>query len=57
MPLFAEDVTIGVNFHWERKEAQTFLGTLSFVVESDKILAINELPVEKISGRTSSAVR
>lgn len=41
------DVTIGVNFHWERKETQTFLGTLRFVVESDKIVAINELPVEK----------
>lgn len=40
-------VTIGVNFHWERKETQTFLGTLRFVVESDKIMAINELPVEK----------
>ena len=41
------DVTIGVNFHWERKETQTFLGTLRFVVEADKICAINELPVEK----------
>ena len=40
-------VTIGVNFHWERKETQTFLGTLRFVVESDKIVAINELTVEK----------
>lgn len=41
------DVTIGVNFHWERKETQTFLGTLHFAVESDKICAINELPVER----------
>ena len=41
------DVTIGVNFHWERKETQTFLGTLRFVVEADKICAINELPVDK----------
>lgn len=41
------DVTIGVNFHWERKETQTFLGILHFVVESDKICAINELPVER----------
>ena len=40
------DVTIGVNFHWERKETQVFLGTLRLVVESDKITAINELPVE-----------
>ena len=42
-----EDVIIGVNFHWERKQTQTFLGTLRLVVEEDKICAINELPVEK----------
>ncbi len=41
------DVTIGVNFHWERKETQVFLGTLRLVVESDKITAINQLPVER----------
>ena len=41
------DVTIGVNFHWERKETQVFEGTLHLVVEADKIVAINELPVEK----------
>ena len=41
------DVTIGVDFHWERKEAQTFLGVLRLVVEADKIYAINELPIEK----------
>ena len=40
------DVTIGVNFHWERKETQTFQGALRLVVEADKICAINELPVE-----------
>lgn len=40
------DMTIGINFHWERKEAQTFLGALRFVVEADKIVAINELSVE-----------
>lgn len=40
------DVTIGVNFHWERKETQVFLGSLRLVVEADNICAINELPVE-----------
>ncbi|MBQ7421775.1 MAG: DUF4922 domain-containing protein [Prevotella sp.] len=40
------DVTIGASFHWERKETQTFLGTLRLVVDSDNICAINELPVE-----------
>lgn len=40
------NVTIGVNFHWERKETQTFQGTLKLVVEADKICAINCLSVE-----------
>ena len=42
-----EDVIIGVNFHWERRETQTFRGTLRLVVEADQICAINELPVEQ----------
>ena len=42
-----QDVTIGVNFHWERKETQVFQGTLKLVVEVDKICAINLLPVEQ----------
>lgn len=41
-----DDVTIGVNFHWQRQQTQTFLGTLRLVVDADKICAINELPVE-----------
>ncbi len=42
-----DDVTIGVGFHWERQERQTFCGTLRLVVEADKVVAINELPVEQ----------
>lgn len=41
-----DDVTIGVDFHWERKEKQTFLGALQLVVDSDHICAINEVSVE-----------
>ena len=41
------DVTIGVGFHWERRQTQTFNGSLRLVVESDQITAINELPVER----------
>ncbi len=41
------DVTIGVGFHWERQQQQTFLGMLKLVVEADKIYAINCLPVEQ----------
>ena len=40
------DVTIGINFHWERQETQVFMGTLKLVVEEEKIVAINILPVE-----------
>lgn len=42
-----EDVTIGIDFHWERQQTQTFEGVLRIVVEADKIVAINELPVER----------
>lgn len=42
-----DDVIIGVNFHWQRKEQQTFEGRLRLVVEADRIWAINELPVER----------
>ena len=41
------DVTIGVNFHWERKQTQRFNGILRLVVDSDHITAINELSVER----------
>ena len=41
------DVTIGINFHWERQETQVFSGTLKLVVEEEKIVAINILPVEE----------
>ena len=42
-----ENVMIGIGFHWERQQTQTFVGTLHFVVEKDGVTAINELPVEK----------
>lgn len=41
-----EDVEIGIDFHWQRKEAQTFKGTLRLIVEEGKLIAINSLPVE-----------
>ena len=40
------DVTIGINFHWERKETQVFSGMLRLVVDADHLTAINQLPVE-----------
>ncbi len=40
------DVTIGVNFHWERRETQRFAGALKIIVEGDKLTLVNILPVE-----------
>lgn len=40
------DVVIGIGFHWERKENQTFQGTLRFVVEDGEVVAINDIDVE-----------
>ncbi len=39
-------VTIGVNFHWERKEDQKFAGSLKIIVDRDKLTAINVVGVE-----------
>lgn len=40
------DVTIGVNFHWERRETQKFTGAAKIIVEGDKITLVNHLPLE-----------
>ncbi len=40
------DVTIGIKFHWERKENQSFKGSLHFLCEDDKLTAINVLKLE-----------
>lgn len=42
-----KDVTIGIGFHWERKQAQTFRGKLRLIVDEEKLVVINELPVEE----------
>ena len=39
-------VTIGINFHWERKEDQRFQGALRIIVENDKLTAVNVIRVE-----------
>lgn len=41
-----EDVTIGVDFHWQRKERQVFAGDLKIIVDGKKLLAINIIGVE-----------
>jgi len=41
-----QDVTIGVNFHWEQKETQKFRGALKLIIENGKVTPINVLPIE-----------
>ena len=41
-----KDVTIGINFHWERKENQRFQGGLRIIVENGKLTAVNLVGVE-----------
>ncbi|MDP2839740.1 MAG: SpoIID/LytB domain-containing protein [Syntrophales bacterium] len=42
------EVTIGVRFHWERREEQTFPGELTLLAAGGaKVTAVNELPVEE----------
>ena len=42
-----EDVVIGKDFHWERRERQTFCGALRLVVDEDNIVCINDVDVER----------
>lgn len=42
-----KDVTIGKEFHWERKEAQRFEGALQMRLCDGKILVVNTLNVER----------
>ncbi len=42
-----ENVTIGIHFHWERQETQTFRGDLAIIVDGDQLQAINVLPAEQ----------
>ena len=40
-------VTIGVDFHWQRSRDLDYSGILSFIVEGDKITAVNKVDVEE----------
>ena len=40
------EVKIGIDFHWERTEKQTFEGRLKFLVDGDTLTAINCVPLE-----------
>lgn len=40
------DVTIGIQFHWQRHEDQTFRGSLRIIVNGESLTAINVIDVE-----------
>ena len=40
------NVTIGISYHWERQEEQTFTGKLKLIIGGENVIAINILPVE-----------
>ncbi|MDR1644413.1 MAG: SpoIID/LytB domain-containing protein [Tannerellaceae bacterium] len=40
-------VTIGINFHWQRKEDQRFQGALHIVIKNDTVVVINRIDVEE----------
>jgi len=40
-------VTIGISFHWERKEDQRFTGALRLLVRGERVVAINVVPLEE----------
>lgn len=42
-----DDVTIGIGFHWERKERQVFRGTLRIIKRAAGLIAINDVPLEE----------
>jgi SpoIID/LytB domain protein len=41
-----QDVVIGINFHWERKENQSFKGALKLIINNGQLTAINLIRVE-----------
>jgi SpoIID/LytB domain protein len=42
-----DDVTIGIGFHWERKERQVFRGALRLLRRSNGLTVINDLDLEE----------
>lgn len=41
------DVVFGINFHWERREHQTFQGALRLIARGNGITAVNDVSVEQ----------
>ena len=44
---FSLEATIGIDFHWEKTELQSFRGTLRVIAEGDdRLTVINDVPLE-----------
>ena len=41
-----DNVTIGIGFHWERKERQVFRGALRLIKRAAGLTVINDVPLE-----------
>lgn len=41
------DVTIGIDFHWQRRETQRFKGSLQIIRDGEKLWGVNKLPLEE----------
>ncbi len=42
-----DDVTIGIGFHWERRERQVYRGALRLIRRGAGLTAINDIPLEE----------
>ncbi len=42
-----ENVTIGIDFHWEQKEKESFEGSFKIINKQGKLILINEIEVER----------
>ncbi len=42
-----DDVTIGIGFHWERRERQRFAGKLRIINDGLMEIAVNDIPLEE----------
>ena len=42
-----DDITIGIGFHWERKERQVFRGAIRIIKRESGFTVINDVPLEE----------
>lgn len=57
-PFAVRNVVIGIGFHWQRRQDQSFGGALRLVVENGAVTAVNHIDIEEyISSVISSEMR